>query len=153
MANQSKLFYDFKNTDSFLTFVTFTDAIHNFKTTAVKSSLTSYELNCLGFRETHIVKIDVRESNGLQFEDRLPESLVEHFWTVLGQSAANIQRFRTARIPKRGFRITYKLENPIYLPHLSQDPLFDLYEVPPTDHDNDLKLTVYQCVLVGSLEE
>ena len=131
------------------------DTIYNFKTTATKSILSSYELDCLGFRRTHIVKIDIRESNGSPFENRIPDSLIKHLWSVLGQSVANIERFRTARIPRHGLRITYKLEEAVHLPQLSENPLFDFYQLPPISQheDHEYKLTVYQCCLVGTIEE
>ena len=131
------------------------DTIYNFKTTATKSILSSYELDCLGFRKTYVVKIDIRESNGSPFENCIPDSLIKHFWITLGQSVSNIERIRAVRIPRQGFRITYKLEEPIHLPQLSENPLFDFYEIPPaSEHeDHEFKLLVYQCCLLGNFEE
>ncbi len=131
-----------------------TDFIYNFKTTAKKSQLTSYELDCLGFRRAYVIRIDICEQNGQSFEMRLPDELVKHFWCVLGQDIENLERFRCARIPRKAFRVTYKVKDPIHLPHVSADANFDFYQCPIFDPENpDVKLTVFQSVLVGQIEE
>ncbi len=129
-------------------------ACYNFKTTATKSELTSYELDCLGFRKAYIIRIDICEENGKVFQNRLPEQLVQHLWTVLGQNLDNLDRFRTARIPGKSFRITYKVKEPLHLPHVSKTAKFDFYQCPTPDAENpDVKLTVFQSILVGQSEE
>ncbi len=123
-------------------------------TTAKKSHLTAYELNCLGFREVYLVRIDIYERNGHTFNDRVSDELVRHFWKILGQDAENLDRTRVARIPRRGFRITFKAKDPVYLPHVSETAKFDFYCVPSGESAGlDIKLLVLQCTLIGQNEE
>ncbi len=108
----------------------------------------------MGFREVYTIQIDIYERNGQTLNDRISDDLVRHFWTLLGQDAENLDRFRVARIPKRGFRLTFKVKESIHLPHISQTAKFDLYCVPSDEAlDLDIKLLVLQCILIGQGEE
>ncbi len=127
---------------------------YNFQTTATKSKLSANELDGLGFRKAYLIRIDICQQNGTSFTSRLPNELLHHFWLVLGQDPENLVRFRSCRIPRKSFRVTYKVREPIHLPHISADAKFDFYQVPNQDPNYpDVKLTVFQCVLVSGSEE
>ncbi len=100
------------------------------------------------------MRIDVYEQNGQTFENRISDELVQHFWRILGQDSENLDRIRTARIPRRGFRMTYKVKEAIHLPHISETAKFDFYCAPSEEAlPFDIKLLVLQATLVGQSEE
>ena len=100
------------------------------------------------------MRIDLYEQNGQPIENRISDELVRHFWTILGQDIDNLDRFRVARIPRRGFRLTYKVKDSIHLPHISETAKFDFYCVPSDEAlPFDIKLLVFQATLIGQSEE
>ncbi len=100
------------------------------------------------------MRIEVYEKNGEAFDNRISDELVKHFWRILGQDDENLDRIRTARIPRRGFRMTYKVKEAIHLPHISETAKFDFYCVPSEEAlPFDIKLLVLQATLIGQSEE
>lgn len=129
---------------------------YNFKTTATRSKLTAGELDQLGLRRVNLVRINIYEENGSTFTTRICDDLVKHLWTVLGQNLDNLERFQATRIPRRGCYIKYKTREQVHLPHISELPRFDFFQESGPDPrfpDHEFKLTVFQAILLGNIEE
>lgn len=125
----------------------------HFGTTATPSSLTSNELDSLGFRRSKVICLEIISQNGRLLTDIPSIDLLTHFWTVLNQNPDNLQHIRSSQTAQQTYRIYYRVKELVHLPHISHEPHFDFYEILSQQLTMiDVKPIVFQCLLLGSAE-